>query len=174
MKRLTISTAWVLAGLLFATGAWAAGVKVGFVDTNKLMEKAPQAKQAIKKLEKEFSPREKELVALQREIKKLEDRLEREGVTMSESAHSKLERKILKKKRELKRSRDEFREDLNIRRNEELSKLQRELFKAVVTHAKAEHYDLVLSEGVVYASPRVDITDAVLKQLQKKSAGGSR
>lgn len=144
-----------------------AEVKVGFVNTVKLMEEAPQAKAAISKMEAEFAPREKELVALQREIKQAEDKLSRDSAVMSDSERGKLERDLVSQKRDFKRSQDEFREDLNIRRNEELSKLQRRLYDAIVDLAKAEKYDLIVSEGVVYASTSIDITDAVLASLKK-------
>jgi len=90
----------------------------------------------------------------------------RDSATMSESERNKVERETLTQKRELKRTQDEFKEDLNIRRNEEMSKLQRELFDAVVAVAKEQKYDLIV-ESAVYASDRIDITDAVLKRLSK-------
>jgi outer membrane protein len=144
-----------------------AEVKVGFVNTVKLMEEAPQAKAAISKMEGEFAPREKELVAIQRDIKTAEDKLSRDAAVMSDSDRTKVERDLVNRKRELKRSQDEFREDLNIRRNEELAKLQRRLYDAIVDLAKAENYDLIVSEGVVFASTRIDITDAILTRLKK-------
>lgn len=97
----------------------------------------------------------------------MEDKLTRDGAVMSESERSKAERELLNQKRDLKRSQDEFREDLNIRRNELLARLQKELNDAIVALAKAEGYDLVLFEGVVFASDRIDITDAVLEQLRR-------
>lgn len=145
-----------------------AEVKIGFVNTVKLMEEAPQAKAAISKMEAEFAPREKELVALQRDIKQAEDKLGRDAAVMSDADRSKTERDLVSRKRELKRAQDEFREDLNIRRNEELSKLQRRLYDAIVDLAKAENYDLIVSEGVVFASTRIDITDAVLTRLKQQ------
>lgn len=143
-----------------------AEAKIGFVDTVKLLESAPQAKSAQSKIESEFAPREKELVALQREIKQLEDDLTRDGTVMSESERTKLERDILAKRRDLKRSQDEFRDDLNIRRNEVLAKLQKDMYQAVVALAKEQNFDLILSQGVVYSSDKIDITESVLKKLK--------
>ena len=144
-----------------------AEMKVGFVDTAKLMESAPQVKAAQSNIEAEFAPREKELVELQRKIRAQEDRLARDTAVMSEAENSKLERDILSMRRDLKRSQEEFRDDLNIRRNEVLAKLQREIFDAIVAFAKDKKYDLILGQGVVYSSDRVDITDDILKQLSK-------
>jgi outer membrane protein len=164
----TVFMIGLMAVLSLCSGTALAEARIGFVDTVKLMEAAPQAKSAQSKIESEFAPREKELVALQREIKKLEDDLTRDGAVMSESERSKLERKILAKRRDLKRSQDEFRDDLNIRRNEVLAKLQKDMYQAVVSLAKEQKFDLILSQGVVYSSDKVDITDSVLKKLKAK------
>ena len=150
------------------SGSLLAETKIGFVDTVKLMEAAPQAKSAQSKIEKEFAPREKELVALQRQIKTKEDKLTRDGAVMSESERSKLERDILSKRRDLKRSQEEFRDDLNIRRNEVLAKLQKDMYEAVVALAKEQKFDLIMSQGVVYSSDKIDITASVLKKLTGK------
>jgi len=146
--------------------AWAEEIRIGFVNVARVLQQAPQAEQAKKRLEREFAPRDKRLVAMQKELKKLEEKLARDAAVMSDSERRKLERDILAKQRELKRAREEFREDFNLRRNEELGKLQRQVFEAVKSLAKEENYDLLLTDGVVYASDRVDVTDKVLKRLK--------
>lgn len=149
--------------------------KVGFVNTVQLMEEAPQAKSAQTKLEKEFAPREQELLNLQKEIRALEDRLARDSAVMSETETSKLEREILAKRRDLKRTQDEFRDDLNIRKNEVLSKLQRQMYDATVALAKEKKFDIILGQGVVYSSDKVDITERVLEKLKKEfKASGAK
>jgi len=169
MKKISsIICAVLLSAFAGYSGALQAENKIGFVDTVKLMEAAPQAKSAQSKIEKEFAPREKELVALQRQIKTKEDKLTRDGAVMSESERNKLEREILSKRRDLKRSQEEFRDDLNIRRNEVLAKLQKDMYEAVVTLAKEQKFDLIMSQGVVYSSDRIDITASVLKKLTGK------
>jgi outer membrane protein len=86
---------------------------------------------------------------------------------MSEEERRKLERDILSQKREIKRTRDEFTEDFNIRRNDELAKMQREIALSIVTLAKEKGYDLILENGVIYASDRVDITNEVIARLKR-------
>jgi outer membrane protein len=157
----------VLCVLSFAvlTTANAAEVKIGFVNVPRVLEKAPQADKAKKDLEKEFSPRDKRLLAEKKKIKKLQDKLKRDAAVMSEDERRKLERDIMSKSRDVKRTQDEFREDFNIRRNEELGKLQKKVYEAIKRLAKKEKYDLLLTEGVVYASSAVDVTKKVQDQL---------
>lgn len=147
---------------------------VGVINFLRMMEEAPQAKAAQSKIETEFAPREQELVALQKRIRKLEDKLAKDGAVMSEVQSNKLEREILSKGRELKRSREEFRDDLNIRKNEVTSQLQRQMLEATRALAKEKGFDIILGQGVVYANESADITHMVLKKLTNdfKSGGG--
>lgn len=142
-------------------------VKVGFVNIASLMEKAPQADAARKALEKEFSARDSKLKAERDGIIDLENKLKTDGDIMSESKRAKLERDILKRKREFKRANEELQEDFNIRRNEELGSLQRDIYDVIVEIAKSEKYDLMVTERVLYASDRIDVTDKILARLKK-------
>lgn len=147
--------------------------RVAVVDTLRLMEEAPQSKAMQSKIESVFSAREQELKSLQKSLRKLEERLARDGAVMSETESSKLEGEIRTKRRELKRTNDEFREDLNIRKNEVLSELSKLVYDATVAHAKAKKYDVVIgAQAVVYKSESVDITDEVLKRLKTQFKSG--
>jgi outer membrane protein len=154
-------------------GSASAELKIGVVNAIKILEGAPQAEAARKQLEKEFASRDRDLVARQKTIKEMEDRLARDGATMAEAEARKLERDIVSKRRDLKRDQDEFREDVNLRRNEEFGKIQKEIVQSIQDVAKAEGYDLVLGEGVIYASDKTDITNAVLERLRKGSSSSS-
>ena len=152
---------------LVGTSAIGAELRVAYVNMTKVLEDAPQATEASAKLEQAFSPREREIVTLQREVRELEERLLREGQGMTDVARGGLELDLRSRKRELKRQQDEFREDLNLRKGQELAAIQRLVIDAIQGLAKREGYDLVLSEGVVFASSRVDVTDRVLERLRQ-------
>lgn len=153
--------------LLFST-AFAAELKIGYVNALKVIEEAPQGEKALKRLEGEFGPRDKELVTLQNKIKALEEDLEKNSLVLKESDRREKERDILNLKRELKRATREFREDYNLRRNEELVALEKIVRQAIVELAKQERFDLIVHEGTIYASDKIDITDKILKKLGKK------
>ena len=148
-----------------------AELKIGVVNAVKILEGAPQAEAARKQLEKEFASRDRDLVSRQKQIKEMEDRLTRDGASMGETEARKLERDIVSKRRDLKRDQDEFRDDVNLRRNEEFGKIQKEIVLSIQAVAKSQGYDLVLGDGVIFASEKTDITNAVLEQLRK--GGGS-
>jgi len=110
-------------------------------------------------------PRSRSVLYLQREIETMEEALARDGAVMSDTERSKKERAILAKRREGKRAQDEFRDDITIRRNEILRKVNAEIGKAIEEYAKQNKFDLILSQGVMYSSDKVDITESVLKKL---------
>ena len=163
-----ISLILVVNFAILSANAQAAELKIGFVNAPKVLEQAPQAEAAQKALQKEFSPRDKAIVDEQKEIRKLEDKLSRDGVIMSESERRKMERDIISRKRDLKREQDEFREDLNIRRNEAFEKIRNIIRDAINEIAKKEKYDLIVGEGVIYANDKIDITDKVVGRLKQE------
>lgn len=149
----------------------AAELKIGVVNTARVLQEAPQARSSSKNLEKEFAPRERKLLDSQKKIKEKEERLMRDSAVMSESERRKSERDLLAMKRELKRSQEEFREDLNIRRNEEFGKLQRIISRIIDELAKEKGFDLILGENVIYATDSIDITKQILERLNKADSG---
>lgn len=159
----------VLAATLLpiAAGASAAEMKIGFVNTERVFREAAPAMKAQKKLEKEFAARDQELQKMAKQAKELQGHLEREGVTISESDRRNKERDLANLNRDFQRSQREFREDLNLRRNEELGAVHDRARKTIMEIAEKEKFDLVLEEAV-YFSPRIDITDRVLKALADK------
>ncbi len=153
-------------GLVLTSSFAMAELKIGFVNVPKVLSEAPQAERAKKEMEREFSPRQKRLEASAKEIRSLEDQLRKDGPVMSASARKKLENNIIKKTREAKRTEEELREDLNIRRNDVLGKLQKQIFTAMASIAEEGNYDLLLTDGVVYASAAVDVTAQIQEKLK--------
>jgi outer membrane protein len=146
----------------------AADLKLGYVDAARLLDEAPQARDATRKLKEEFAPREEAISRLQDEVKKMEDALARDGAVMSETERRDKGLEIMSKKRDLQRMQEDFREDVNIRRNDALSGLQDLIKDAIQEVGKAGGYDLIFFEGISFANPKLDVTDEVLKGLNKR------
>lgn len=152
---------------LFPVSGRAADLKIGYVNAVKVIEDAPQGEAALKKLEAEFAPRDKKIVEMQNKLKALEQELEKNALLLKDSEQRSKEFEIVSLKRDLRRSTQEFREDYNLRRNEELAALQKIVQKTIAEIARQENYDLIL-ESAVYASPKTDITEKILKKLGKR------
>lgn len=159
----------VIAGFIllfsFSIPAQAQEMKIGVVNIQLLMEQAPQAKLAMQELEEEFQPRQRSIVAKQTEFKDMSERVQRDIAVMGETERRNAEKDLRDLQREVARLQQEFSEDLNLRRNEELGKLQRSLLKEVQDYAQAAGYDLVVGDGVLYASAGVNITENVLNAM---------
>lgn len=144
-----------------------AEVKIGFVDSARIMELSPQAQAFKDTLDREFEPKRNRLLKKQAKIKKLEEKLIRDVAIMSDSEKLDTERKIRDMKRDLRREQEDFSEDVTLKRNEELMKLQKEVVSTIQDYAEKNHFDLIINESVVvYASKAIDITNAIIKNLK--------
>ncbi len=163
MKHL-LEAATVLAVTFIVTAASAADIKIGFVDVERIRRESAPAERASKQLEKEFAPRAQELQRRESQVKTLQGQLAKDSMTMGETERRSKEQELSRMNVDFQRMQREFREDLNMRRNQELATLFERADKVIKQIADAEKYDLILQEAV-YRSPRIDITDRVLKAL---------
>ncbi len=171
-KKQGTTQLFVLILFMFSVSFAYAEQKIAFVNQSKLLQKAPQAESARNKLQKEFAKRDKSLVSLQKKIQSSTEKLQKDAAILSTAELNKLKRKITLLRRDLERDKSAFKEDLSIRQNEELIKLQKSVLKSILTIAEKEKYDLIVSDGVIYASKQMDITDKILAQLKKQYKSG--
>ncbi len=166
-KSMAKNMVWALAavGALVAMPAWAE-LKIGVVDYGRLAEESPQAKVALDAIRTEFTPRQRDLQNQQTTLKAKEDKLQKDGATMTEDQRARAEKDLRDSYRELQRRQSEVQDDFNARRNEEMSRLQRTLIEQVRIYAKAQNFDLVVADGVIYATPTLDITPQILTALK--------
>ncbi len=158
-----------LAVALVATAAMPAAaqqIKIGVVNIPALVDNAPQTKAAMDALQEEFAPRQRELVAKQKEFEDLSAKVQKDLAVMGETERKNAEKNLRELQREVTRLQQELGEDFNLRRNEELGELQRSIFKEVQDFALQEGYDLVVGDGVLFASGTVNITEQVLRALE--------
>lgn len=153
--------------ITFCAGPLAAAeVKIGYVNTERLFRDSTVAVKAQKKLEQEFAKREQDIQRMVKQARDLQESLEKEALTMAEADKSRKERELANMSRDIQRAQREFREDLNQRKNEEFSAVHQKARKLIQEIADKEKFDLIL-ENVVFASPRVDITDRVMKSMER-------
>ena len=146
-------------------------LKIGYVNSEKVLREATPAKAAQAKLEAEFSKRERELNDAATRLKTAADKLDKDSPTLAETEKVRRQRELVEQDRDLQRKRREFQEDLNQRRNEELASVVERANRVIRQIFESEKYDLILQE-VVFASGRVDITDKVIKVLTAPAGAG--
>jgi outer membrane protein len=173
VTRLTNSKLWglTLLAAVFALPAAPAlaEIKIGVVDYGRLVEESPQAKTAMEGIRAEFTPKQRELENLANSLKAKQDKLDKDGPTMSTDQRSRSDKDLRDGARDLQQKRAELQDDFTARRNEEMSRLQRALIDEVRAYAKAQNFDLVVADGVIYSTPSLDITPAILSAMLAKA-----
>lgn len=155
--------------LLSFAGALAAeeALRIAVIDPNRIVEESPQYEAARNLLSAEAQEREAELSSQQEDIERLENRLERDGPLMRTDEMTRLRNDIRARERRLRYAREELQADFALRQSDLRSKLVQQVEEVVAQVAKENGIDLILSEGIVYASPRADISDEVIDRLKE-------
>jgi len=143
--------------------------RIGFVDIPYLIDRAPQAVEAELRLETEFAPRQAELESQRAELAKLAAQLANASVELSEVELSQLDRETRGLERRIKRNEQDFREELNIQKNDEFKKVRILVLEAIGEFGREQDYDLIVSDGVLFANKRVDVTERILESLTREN-----
>lgn len=162
---LILAMACAPAALGQATAPAAGGpTKVAIVNLDRILREAPVAQAAQKRIESEFARREQELKDLASRAQRMQEALQKDAVTLSETDRRNRERELGEASRDFQRKQTEFREDFERRRKEEFGGILQKADAAVRKIAQADNIDIVFQQAV-YASPRVDITERVIKMM---------
>jgi outer membrane protein len=162
LLRLSIASGCMLVIL----GAVAQETKIGYVSTERIMRESEPAKAAEARMETEFSQRRKDLQDFAAKIKSMAEKLDKDSPTLNESDRLKRQRELADMDQDFQRKQRAYREDISQRMNEETAKLNERTTKIIKQIAESEKYDAILQDGV-YFSPRIDITEKVMKALNK-------
>ena len=167
--RQTLVQALAVAVLALPAAPALAEGKIGFVNTERIMRESAPAQRAQKKIEGEFMKRDQELTKIAEQLKRMQEDVEKNAVTMTEAQRRVKERELGDMDRDFQRKRREFQEDLNQRRNEELAQVLEQANRSIRAIAEQEKYDIIFQDAV-YANPRIDLTERVIKALEGKPA----
>jgi len=152
--------------LFLSSSSFAQDQKIGVVNFQALMEGSPQFRQVMEVLASEFQPRQREALAKQKEFEELSAKIQKDAAVMGATERSNAEKEFRELQREVNRLGTELQEDVNLRRNEEIGKLQRTLLEIVNAFAQSNDFDIVIADGVIYASQSVNITPQILDSLE--------
>lgn len=167
-RKFILSVAAAGSMLMLAPHAAAEGNKLGYVNLQRVSNEAPQAQRAMKKIKAEFEKRDQDLQRMGKQLQGMQEKLEKEGMTLADTERRAREREFAELNREFQRKQREFREDLSVRQNEELASLYEVVNKVIRRIADTEKYDLIVQEAVFY-SPSIDITPKVIKALSESA-----
>jgi len=167
MKNLVITL-----GLLLAFAGGAAAQKYAYVDSQYILEKMPEYKEAQKKLDDLSASWQKEAEAKFNEIDKMYKDYQKEQILLPEDMKIKRQDEIAAKEKELKdfqKAKFGVSGELFTKRQELIKPVQEKIYKAIKEMAEQGSYTFVLDKSgntnILYADPKNDKTDAVLKKL---------
>lgn len=164
-KHNALAVAFVIGlGSLFVVPAYAQNTKIGFVSTEKILRDSKPAKAAQAKIESEFKKRQQDLEKLDSNLRAQAQKFDKDAPVLSESERVKRQRQLQDMDSDLQRKHREFQEDFNRRRNEEFSTIVEKADAAIKKIAEQDNYDIIIQDAVT-VSPRIDITDRVIKAL---------
>lgn len=141
------------------------GLRIAVIDPNRIVEESPQYRDARAMLSAEVKEREASLRQQQEEIDQLTARLERDAALMSADEASRLQNDIRARTRKLRYAKSEVQEEFALRQTDLRTKLVAQVEEVVRRLAKEKGIDLIVSEGVVFYSERVDISAEVIERL---------
>ncbi len=147
-----------------------AQARIGFVDIPYLIDQAPQALEAEQRLEAEFAPRQAELERQRDQLATLASQLADTALGTNEEERARLDRETRGLERRIKRSEQDFRDELNIQKNNEFKQVRILVLEAIASFGKLHDYDLIVSDGVLYANNRIDVTERILESLTREHA----
>ena len=167
MRFLKKATWVVVLASVFAGSASAQEMKIGVIDVQRVLSQSPQFKEARARLEDEFAPRGREIMARQTALEEKAAKLQKDGEVMGKEEREAAERELTSEQRAIIRAQNEFREDSEIREKEVLAPVQQEVLAEVQAFGEENGYDIILAQGFVYVGPKADVTQAVLERLTK-------
>lgn len=167
-----ILSIFVLLAAVLPVAALAQSSRIGYVDVPYLIDNSPQARDASGQLEEEFGKAQQQLQQDQQEYQSLQEKLQKDGLVMSDSERQEIEQRMRELKREIQRNEEAFREELNIQRNDAFKRVREAVMQAVENLAKEEGYDLIVGQGALYASDAVDLTERVLERMKQRYESG--
>lgn len=163
MKKNVIAILFFLVG---SSSAIASDLKVGFVSVEKLLTNSPQVEAVNTAMLERFGGKKDELQNMQKEIETMQENYKRNELVMTEDKLNELKKEIITKIQMLKQREAVLTQEVNTVRSQELAVLQQQVRGIIDDIAKKGKYSLVLSEGVAYTSPKLDITDQVLDKMK--------
>ena len=165
MKKIIVVSLFIMAacGNVMAAG----NLKVGFVSVEKLLTQSPQVEAVNTAMMERFGGKKQELQDMEKEIKTMQENYKRNELVMTEDKLAELRNKVIAKVQSFKQKEATLNQELATMRSQELAMLQKSVRDIINEIAKKDKYDLILSEGVVFAADKLDITEAVLKEMKK-------
>lgn len=163
----------VVSSLFLLVGAAHAETRIGYVDTARVLNEAPQMQEIRDRLKSEFKDEEEAIQKKQNELLELQEKAKSQGENMSDAERKKLQEQFLKLRGEFSKLLQDYKEKASARQQEEFSRFDNVVKREIQQFAQQEGYDLILTDGVAFANSSIDVTDKVIARIKAAAASES-
>jgi len=152
--------------VLLSFSTWAESVKIGYIDTQRVVNNLPQYQQSVDKISQEFEPKKQELLDLFKHIELLRKKVNAINNTEKKENLQIELTKLASLEESFKQETEFWQETMNTKKIELLQKIELLINNTINELAISENYDLILYENAAYVSDEINITDKVIKRIQ--------
>ena len=149
--------------------SFATDIKIGFIDTNKIVTSLTQYNQGIDSLSREFEPKKQELLDLFNHIELLRANIESNKNTSSSKSLNEELKNLAKLELNFKEETEFWQKTMNNKKLILLNNIEMIVNQAINEYATQEEYDLILFENVAFVTDKVDITEEIIKKIEKQN-----
>ena len=163
--------------LLFLTSTFIfgqRGIKIGYIDTEYILENLPEYNQISKRLEEKAGDWKKEIEERSRKIDQKKESLKSERILLTSEMIEEIEEEILIDEEELseyQQKRFGPRGDLIIQKQQLIQPIQDQIFNAIRELAKSRNYDFIFDKSadivMLYSDKRYDVSDQILRTISR-------
>jgi len=155
--------------VLLSFSAWTESVKIGYIDTQSVVNNLPQYQQSVEELSKEFEPKKQELLNLFKHIELVRVKINAINNTeKKENLQIELS-KLAFLEESFKQETEFWQETMNTKKIELLQKIELLINNTINELAISENYDLILYENAAFVSDEINITSKVIERIQTNS-----
>ena len=155
--------------MLVSSLSFAADLKIGFVNMNRILNEAPQVKAINAKLQERFSAPKKELDELGESIQKQEKEIKRNELLMTESKLKKSKQNLIEQIKQYREKEAKLGKELQAVQNQELQGFKQVIGKVITEMAEQEKFHIIFNDGVMYADKSLNVTDKLLERLKSQA-----
>ena len=148
--------------------SYAANIKIGFIDTNIVVTSLTQYKESIDSISREFEPKKQELLDLFNHIELLRANIESTKNTSSSKSLNEELKNLEKLELNFKEETEFWQNTMNKKKLILLNNIEMIVNQAINEYATQEEYDLILYENIAFVSDKVNITEEIIKKIEKQ------
>jgi len=162
MKRVAV----LLIAIVIATTVFAQGLKIAFVDIERVFQSSKEKKAAETIFMNEAKEMQKKVEDSYKELIDLNQKFQNESAFLSKEEQQKKKQELITKQEAFEKLRTDMSQKADLRRNELMKPIMTSITTIVTNIRKEKAYDMILDKAaVVSGNDQLEITDQVIERV---------